>query len=102
MFGSNPEAIFHFHSSLLMDRARTESFHQAISNVVKAGDVVLDLGSGTGILSFFACQAGARAVYAVESGDVAELSRLLCAANGLQDRVEADSCGLPLHCRGPN
>jgi protein arginine N-methyltransferase 1 len=87
MFGSSPETIVHFHANLLMDRVRTESFQRTISKVVKAGDVVLDLGSGTGILSFLACQAGARRVYAIESGDVAQLSGLLCAANGVQDRV---------------
>jgi hypothetical protein len=87
MFGANPEAIFHFHSSLLLDGSRTGTFNRAIAKVVKPGDVVLDLGSGTGILSFLACKAGARRVYAVESGDVAELCRLLSAANGLQERL---------------
>ena len=46
------------------------------------------MGTGTGILSFFAVQAGARKVYAVEASGAAEIARLLIHANGYSDRIE--------------
>ncbi|CAN0389435.1 unnamed protein product, partial [Ectocarpus sp. 13 AM-2016] len=39
------------------------------------GKVVLDVGTGSGILAFFAAQAGARRVYAVEASDVGKLEK---------------------------
>jgi type I protein arginine methyltransferase len=54
-----------YHVPMLQDRHRMESFEQAIKAVVRPGMHVLDLGAGTGVLSFFAAQQGAR-VTAVE------------------------------------
>jgi protein arginine N-methyltransferase 1 len=75
------------HRQYLSDQARVSAFRQAVGEVVKPGDAVLDLGAGTGILGLLACRAGARRVYAIEVGEVIELAREICGANGYQDRI---------------
>jgi protein arginine N-methyltransferase 1 len=66
---------------------RMDAYARAIARVVKPGSVVLDLGSGTGILALLAARAGARRVHAVETNPAVLLLPELAAANGLADRI---------------
>lgn len=75
------------HAHLLADLNRVDAFERAIREVVRPGDVVLDVGSGTGLLALFAARAGARRVHAVESQALARFIPAVAAANGLEDRV---------------
>ncbi len=73
---------------MVSDRPRTSAFAAAIRQVVQPGDVVLDVGTGTGILAMLAAQAGARKVYAIDATEIAEVAACLVAANGLTDQIQ--------------
>lgn len=79
--------VLDYHARLLADRERLAAFRQAIAATVRPGDVVVDVGAGTGILSAYACAAGAARVYAIESDPIAGLTADILSANGLDDRV---------------
>ena len=81
-------AEFEVHRTMIRDQIRTEAFKRAIEAVVRPGDVVLDVGAGSGVLSMFAARAGASRVYAVEQTSIAVLAQELVAANGLSDVIE--------------
>ena len=76
------------HRTMICDRVRTEAFRRAIDAVVRPGDIVLDVGAGSGILSMFAARAGAARVYAVERTTVAVMAQELAAANGLANTIQ--------------
>ncbi|MDI6871062.1 MAG: 50S ribosomal protein L11 methyltransferase [Bacillota bacterium] len=79
--------LLDYHRRMLDDAVRTEAFRRAIAAVVRPGDAVVDVGTGTGILACFACAAGARRVYAIEVGQIVEMARATVAENGWADRV---------------
>lgn len=87
MYDETSLQLLEYHQSMLLDEKRTTSFLRAIIKTVKLGDIVLDIGCGTGILSYFACMAGARRVYAIEHGPIIELAKAICQHNGFHDRV---------------
>jgi enediyne biosynthesis protein CalE3 len=77
---------------MLADLHRMDAYDRAIRTLVRPGDVVLDLGCGTGILAMLAARRGAR-VHAVESMAVAHLAQQLVAHNRLDVHVHhADIC----------
>ena len=71
----------------MIDRTRTGAYCQALACAVRPGDVVVDLGAGTGIFTLHACRLGARLVHAIEPNDVIQVAREVVHANGFSERV---------------
>ena len=75
-------------SMCLYDVDRTRLWKQAIEDTVRTGDVVVDAGSGTGILGVFAALDGASQVYCIELHErFCKLIEHLAYRNGVADRV---------------
>ncbi|XP_059632730.1 probable histone-arginine methyltransferase 1.3 [Cornus florida] len=86
---SSSKMYFHYYGQLLhqqnmlQDYVRTGTYYAAVieNRADFTGRVVVDVGAGSGILSLFAAQAGAKHVYAVEASEMAEYARKLIAGN---------------------
>lgn len=77
-----------WHFDMLADTARNEAYDKAISSAVKAGDAVLDIGTGSGLLSMMAARAGATNITAVEMvPELAEVARMVIADNKYDDSI---------------
>lgn len=78
----------HYHHNMLMDQNRMHGFKSAIDYAVKPGAKVLELGGGTGVLSWFAA-AKAEKVYCVEfNPDMVKEARKMLALNPNGEKVE--------------
>jgi precorrin-6B methylase 2 len=75
------------HARMLHDDRRTRDYLAALTEAVRPGDVVLDIGTGSGVLAIAAARAGARRVFAVEASDIAEVAARIFSANGVEDTV---------------
>ncbi|MDE1147569.1 MAG: tetratricopeptide repeat protein [Azospirillaceae bacterium] len=77
-----------WHVPMMNDAARNRAYEAAIRAAVRPGDLVLEIGTGSGILAMMAARAGAAHVYTCEANPaVAEVARGIIAANGYADRV---------------
>ena len=75
------------HARYVSDSRRAQQYREALSRVVTSESVVLDLGSGTGILGLLAASAGARRVYAVEEGPIASIASQVIRESGYGDVI---------------
>lgn len=68
------------HERMLADEVRIDAYARAVARQIGKDDVVLDLGTGSGILGFLAAR-HAKKVYAVDHSAVIEIARAIAEAN---------------------
>ncbi|XP_072391115.1 protein arginine N-methyltransferase 6 isoform X1 [Diabrotica undecimpunctata] len=78
------------HRLMLEDSARNNAYKEAIFDNKHEfdGKVVLDVGAGTGILSVFCAQAGAKAVYAVEASNTYKIAEEVVKENKFENVIK--------------
>ena len=77
-----------FFREMLEQQTRVSAFRSAILDEVTADDLVLEIGAGMGTYSFFAAEAGAASVYAIESDSVVAVAKSTGRLNGYAERVK--------------
>lgn len=73
----------------LTDKKRTSKFEEVINRNIKKGDVVLDSGTGSGVLALMAARAGAKKVIAIEYDPyIAKIAAKNIADNGYSEVID--------------
>ncbi|XP_023841584.1 protein arginine N-methyltransferase 8-B isoform X1 [Salvelinus sp. IW2-2015] len=82
-------AHFGIHEEMLKDEVRTLTYRNSMYHNKHAfkDKIVLDVGSGTGILSMFAAKAGAKHVYGIECSSISEYSEKIIKSNHLDSVI---------------
>ena len=72
------------HDVMLGDRVRVDAYEAALRTHLGPDDVVVDLGTGTGVLAMLAAR-HARRVYAIDHGPIIEAARAVARDNGVMN-----------------
>jgi protein arginine N-methyltransferase 1 len=77
-----------YYRELLRQNTRIEPFRRALRVLIEPTDRVLEVGAGVGTYSFFAAEAGASSVWAVEGDPIVHVAETIAKLNGYADKIE--------------
>lgn len=76
------------HQTMLEDKSRLESYNTALKSfIIPKKSVVIDIGTGTGILAMMAAKLGAKHVHAIEAGKIANIAEKIISDNKLSSKI---------------
>jgi len=73
------------HEKMLADSVRIDTYKIAIQKLIGPEDVILDLGTGTGILALFAAKQKPQKIYAIDHTKFIDVAREIAKRNGCED-----------------
>lgn len=78
------------HKLMLQDVSRNQAYFNAINNNKEQfeGKIVLDVGTGSGILAVMCAQAGAKTVYAIEASEIYKVAEATVKENGYENVIK--------------
>lgn len=81
--------IVPWHFPMMNDNVRNDAYEKALKTALKNGGVVLDIGSGSGLLSMMAARHGASKVTTCEEVSmVAEKAKIIIKRNGFSEKID--------------
>lgn len=75
------------HRAMLHDEQRLRTYKDALLATITPQSIVIDAGSGTGVLAVYAALAGAKHVYAIENSDLHAHIHNVARDSGVEDRM---------------
>lgn len=73
------------HEQMIADNVRVGTYYEAICRHIKPGDLVIDLGTGSGILAILAARQKAKQVFAIDHSDFIKIAEQLAIHNKVEN-----------------
>ena len=83
------KAVPGWHIPMMNEHGRNEAYQKAMRSAIQGGDVVLDIGTGAGLLSMIAADCGAKEITTCEmSPTISKIAQQIIQTNGFEHKVK--------------